>query len=215
MTHSLHRQGTREGLRRDFVVFAIAAQGVNAAGTAPRFREFARIVEPYGPVNLGDMRTGNMFAGDTADIVAGTQDNSIFHAVFTDAATVAQVLADLRRADLGLSIVVSGLFDEIARCCQKAGIKEHTVEHSLGIMGRTDRLPAREVQEISTMCGHGMVSFRLVEHLADGVRRGSVGLKEACRRLARQCHCGIFNPARAEDILSAYIAVDKQPTGED
>jgi hypothetical protein len=206
MTHSLHRQGDHSSLSRDFVVFAISAQGVNSTGSASKFRQFAAIVQKYHPVNLGDMRTGNMLALDVATIAENTQDNSIFHAVFTDPEVVGQVLAELRAADLGLSIVVSGLFDAVNQCCRAAGLSEHTVEHSLGILGRTERLPAREVQEISTMCGHGMVAFSLIEHLAGEVARGAVTMESACKTLARQCHCGIFNPVRAAELLTTYIA---------
>ncbi len=204
MTHTLHRQGDRPGLSEDFVVFAISAQGINSKGSAAQFAEFSRLVQQHNPVNIGDMRTGNKFAVDLETIAASTQDNSIFHAVFTDPSDVAAVLSDLARADLGLSIVVSGLFDQIGKCCRDAGLDEHTVEYSLGVWGRTDRLPHPAVQEIATMCGHGMVSFHLIDHCAKEIQQRKMPSEEAARVLARQCHCGIFNPVRAAQILEAY-----------
>lgn len=211
MTHTLHRQGDRSSLGEDFVVFAISAQGINSAGSAARFADFARIVHRHNPVNIGDMRTGNKFTVELETMTGNTQDNSIFHAVFTDASTVAAVLSELAEADLGLSVVVSGLFDEIEQCCREAGISEHTVEYSLGVWGRTDRLPHPTVQEISTMCGHGMVSFQLIDHCAAAIRRGEMQPEEACRILARQCHCGVFNPLRAARVLRAYAEQEESP----
>lgn len=206
MTHSLHRQGTPENLANDYVVFAIAAQGINSHGSAPIFRRFCEIVEKYGPVNIGDMRTGNIFSVDLDTVRNSTKNNSIFHAVFTDPETVAKVLAELKQADLGPSIVLSGLFETLGECCCKAGVEQHTIEHSLGVWGRTDRLPAAGVVEISTMCGHGMVGFPLIEDLARQVRAERMSAHEAARVLAGRCHCGIFNPVRAEQLLGAMAA---------
>lgn len=62
MTHTLHRRGTYESLEKDYVIFAIAAQTVNARGSAPLFRKFYNIVNKYNPVNIGDMVTGNMYS---------------------------------------------------------------------------------------------------------------------------------------------------------
>ncbi len=201
MTHSLHRHGTLENLEGDYVVFAIAAQTVNAKGKAPVFGEFYKIVNKYDPVFSGDMKTGNVLAVGIEAIANGHQDNSIVHAVYTDPEIVAQVLEELKEADLGLSIVVSGLLDHVDECCSKAGIKRHTIEHSLGIHGNTARLPKDEVLEISTMCGHGMVAFNLITHLADEIKAGRRTPEDAANELAAQCHCGIVNPVRAANLL--------------
>ena len=61
MTHTLHRSGNYENLTNDYVIFAIAAQTVNAKGKAPQFKQFADIVLKYNPVNFGDMKTGNIY----------------------------------------------------------------------------------------------------------------------------------------------------------
>ncbi|MFZ7101562.1 MAG: hypothetical protein ACOWWO_02755 [Peptococcaceae bacterium] len=203
MTHTLHRRGNYESLTGDYVVFAISAQTVNAKGSAPKFKEFADIVLKYDPVNFGDMKTGNAFSVGTDQVQGNYQDNSIVHAVFTAEETVVKVLDELRKVDLGLSIVVSGLVEHTAGCCSKAGIAAHTVEHSLGVHGRLEYLPAEEVLEINTMCGHGMVAFSLIEHLAGQVARGIITAEKAAEKLARQCHCGVFNPTRAARILRA------------
>jgi len=208
VTHTLHRQGSEEGLAGDYVVFAIAAQGVNAEGAAGKFQRFLEIVRAFNPINVGDMRTGNIFAREFEDIVNGTRDNSIVHAVFSDLGTVTRVLAKLKEADLGLSIVLSGLFDGLSQCCRDSGVGEHTAEHSLGVWGRVERLPAPGVLAITTMCGHGMIAFGLVQDLASQVRAGRLTPEEGARILAHQCHCGVFNPVRGANLLSELAAAE-------
>ncbi|MEW6662396.1 MAG: hypothetical protein ACOY9Y_11695 [Bacillota bacterium] len=201
MTHTLHRKGTAENLANDYVVFAITAQTVNAKGSAPKFAEFEKIVLKYNPVSYGDMRTGNQFSVGMNAISGGYRDNSIVHAVFTNKEVVAQVLKELAEANLGPSIVVSGLVEATRDCCHKAGIEPHTVEHSLGIHGRKEKLPEEEVLQINTMCGHGMVAFSLIEFLAEQVKNGKMSSEAAALQLAKQCHCGVFNPTRGAEIL--------------
>ncbi len=209
MTHSLHRQGTAENLSGDYIIFAIAAQGINAKGSAPLYAKFSEIVEKYGPVNLGDMRTGNTYSKDVATVRRSTQDNSIYHAVFTDPKKVAAALADLKAADLGLSIVLSGLFEHLGPCCEAGGVERHTIEHSLGVWGNTARLPSPGVLQVSTMCGHGMVGFPLIKDAVERVRAGSWTAKKAAETLACQCHCGIFNPVRAERLIEAMAGAEQ------
>jgi hypothetical protein len=203
MTHSLHRQGTADNLQNDYVVFAMSAKGINEAGSAARMQEFLNVVRRHKPVNLGDMKTGNQFQVDLQRIESQVQDTSIVHAVFTDIATVTSVLRDLQEADLGLSIVVSGLLEPVRDSCCQLGMHPapHTVEHSLGVWGRVDLLPREEVLEISTMCGHGMVAFGLIENALADVKAGRSTPEKAAERLAGPCVCGIFNPARAAVLL--------------
>lgn len=203
MSHTLHRYGhDKASLEKDYIVFAIAAQTVNAKGIHPEFLEFEKIVRKYNPINYGDMKTGNTVKMDMETISARYRDNSIVHAVFNDKETVAAVLKDLAAAELKVSIVVSGLLEETAECCHKAGIAPHTVEYSLGIMGRTELLPETPVVEISTMCGHGMVPFTLIKDLAEKIKKGVISSHDAALKLAGLCHCGVFNPERAEEILN-------------
>ena len=206
MTHSLHRQGTPENLAGDYIVFLMQARGFNDEGARDKLVKFLDVVSRHNPVNMGDIFTGNIHAVSREEIVAGLRDRSGVHAVFTQPDTVAAVLKELKEADLGISVVVSGLFDRVGECCQKAGLKEHTVEHSLGVWGDTARLPSREVLEVSTMCGHGMVGFSLVQEMADDVRNGRLGPEEAGARLAEPCVCGLFNPARAAALLRSMAA---------
>jgi hypothetical protein len=83
------------------------------------------------------------------------------------------------------------------------GIK--TVEHSLGILGQMKRLPAEEILQLTTMCGHGMVPVNLVEKTVAEIKRGKKNYREAALELTRPCHCGIYNPVRAERLLRRLV----------
>ena len=203
MTHTLHRAGDQSTLRQDYVILATAAQPQSAEGLEERFRRFSEICLKHGPVNFGDMTSGNRFSVGEEAIHAGYCEGSIVHFVFTDEDVVAAVLEELKRAELGLSIVVSGLMEHTAACCRRAGLVPHTAAVSLGVLGRTDRLPRDAVLWVHTMCGHGMIAFSLIEAMVSRIREGSASPQEAARELAKQCHCGVFNPERAEGLLRA------------
>ncbi len=206
MTHTLHRRGSAESLADDFVVFAIAAQGFNAEGAAKKFEKFFDIVKKYNPNNFGDMRTGNSLVAGEEVIRKSFKDNSIVHAVFNDEDTVTKVLKELKDADLGLSIVVSGLVHKTDKCCKKAGLEMHTVEKSLGIIGKATRLPDESVLEVTTMCGHGMIAFNLVKKLADDVKKGRTSPNKAAKEIAKQCVCGVVNIPRVERLIKAMAS---------
>lgn len=206
MTHSLHRQGTPGNLRDDYVVFAMSAKGVNETGAAPNLQEFLHLALRHKPVYYGDMKTGNMQSVPADEILAQVRKTSIVHAVYTDIDTVAAVLRDVAAADLGMSVVVSGLFNQVKVACARAGVQTHTVEHSLGVWGRTEMLPPRSILELTTMCGHGMVAFNLVKSVLEDIRAGHMTPHEGALKLAKPCECGIFNPVRAERLLQAMAA---------
>ena len=206
MTHTLHREGDRENLRDDYVVFTMSAKTVNAKGSAAKMKRFFEILEKYDPVNYGDMKTGNTFERDRDTIYNGIQDTSIVHFVFTDQETVEKVLAELKKEDLGTSVVVSGLVDTTDALCKEVGLGHmHTVEFSGGIHGKLSLLPEKSVLEVMTMCGHGMVASNLVREMADQVKKGKKTLEEAGIELAKPCQCGVFNPKRAEKLLKKML----------
>jgi len=203
MTHSLHRFGTPENLEGDYVVFAMSAKGINEKGSAQAMRKFMEMALDLNPVNAGDMKTGNIFTHSREEILSGVQDVSIVHAVFVDEAKVSELLARVKEADLGISVVVSGLFDRVHTAGEAGGVRQHTMECSAGVWGQVDRLPSADVMQVTTMCGHGMVAAQLVERRARDIRSGKLTQQQAARELARLCVCGIFNPVRAERLLLA------------
>ncbi len=203
MTHTLHRQGSKESLDKDFIFLCMAAKRFNENGADEKMREFLRIMMRHNPVNAGDMQSGNIFNSNMDDILSKVSSTSIVHGVFTDSDTATKVLQDLKDADLGMSVVVSGPFDSVDCICEKAGLKPHSVDFSGGIWGNTKKLPSKEVQEVTTMCGHSMVASNLVKSMVDEIKAGRKTPEEAAKVLSPQCACGIFNPKRAAELLAA------------
>jgi len=205
MTHSLHRRGNSENLSEDFVLLSMSAKGFNEEGSKEKLRQFLEIILDNEPVNFGDMRTGNRFVKPRDEIERNVQETSIIHGVFNDPAVVSRLLQQLKDRDVGISVVISGIHDVTERCCQDAGLKKHTVEHSMGIFGRVDPLPDNEFLELTTMCGHGMVPANLVEKIIADIKKGKKSYEEAGQELAKPCHCGIYNPVRAAKLLRKLV----------
>jgi hypothetical protein len=205
MTHTLHRRGDRESLTCDYIVFTMSAKGFNEEGSADKMKKFLQILLAHNPVNYGDMVTGNAHVKPQEEILGNIQDTSIVHGVFTDSGVVVEILRELKEADLGISVVVTGVHDDTETCCRESGLQKHTVEHSLGIFGQMKKLPSDEVLQLTTMCGHGMVPANLVEKTIVEIKRGKKTFREGAIELTRPCHCGIYNPVRAERLLRRLV----------
>jgi hypothetical protein len=215
MTNTLHRQGTRETLKKDYVIFAHTAKGITREGSAPKLQEFMRICLKYHPVNMGDGKQGNIFQDDIhiEKLISNQEDGAGATAVFTDLDTLQKVVEELIRADLGISITISGLMEEVQACCRKAGMERHSAEHSLGFWGAKDRLPEREILEFNTLCGHGMVSFNLIRKMIEYVKLRRLTPKKAAGIMAKCCECGAFNPVLAEMLLEKVRKGEKFARG--
>jgi len=218
MTNTLHRYGSPEGLRDDFVVFAIPTKA-NREGSLPKLKAFLEIAAKHGPVNMGGGGKGGFHrpsarltplvhwreraAVTPAEVIEGCESPGTVAAVFDDIEKVKRLLAELRQRDLGMSINVSGLTEDARSAAEAAGLTRHSVEYSLGFpFGETDRMPDRRTLELATMCGHSMVAFGLVQKLRHLVKEGRRTPAEAARCLARFCTCGVFNTVRAERLLA-------------
>ena len=200
MSHTLHREGSLESLSRDYVVLAMPCQGRTIAGSGEILRRFMDMAQKYHPVNLSNSKVGNIYnlPGGYEELWAGTMDGHICHAVFAD---VEDLYGFLKAADMGISIVVSGLMDAVGECCHKTGLTPHSANMSLGIYGRTDKLVPDDVREVTTMCGHGMVTGDLVLQKVDRIRKGRTTPEKAAKELTELCVCGIFNPERCAKLL--------------
>lgn len=211
MTHSLHRIGDRRFMDEDFVWLAYQAKGINDDDFPRKAREVLEAAEEAGCTNWGDVKAGCVLDLDPAQIKAGLGQTSRIRGVFTSRQQVVSFLRLLREKDVGLSLVVSGLLDEVLAACDEAGVKPHTINFSLGVWGRKELLPSPQVLAITTMCGHHMIASRLVEKTIEDVRRGKAKPATAARRLARMCPCGIFNHERAARLLEAFAAEAEAP----
>jgi hypothetical protein len=202
MTHTLHRKGTVEDLTDDFPMLTIRAKGYNN-GSLWRMKKVLEMASGYPIVNFGDIAQGSKFVIDLETILTSPNDNlPILHMVFTSKDDVIAFMRELKEADLGISVVISGVFDEIFSCCKASGLKPHTANYSLGVFGKTEKLPESEVLEVTTMCGHSLVPAAMVRKLAHDVRAGKTSADKAAAALAKNCVCGIFNPKRAARLLS-------------
>jgi hypothetical protein len=184
MTNTLHRRGAPEELEHDYVVKSFSSG--NREASAEKTNVFKAIALKHHPVAArlpnGSIRDVNEFVFDNPDAVKA-------------------VLADLKAANLGISVVVSGLIGRVQQCCQDSGLSLHTVEHSLGIMGRKDQLPPAEIVDISSLCGHSMVSYNLIDKMINLVKLRRLTPQAAATYLTKPCTCGSFNPKRAQAIL--------------
>jgi hypothetical protein len=151
-------------------------------------------------MDSGIHRTANFREIKSCEDIEG-----IGHAVYTNKDDIIGLLKELKEADLGLSIVVSGVFEETFDACERAGIEPHTVNMSLETWGKTELLPKSPVLELCTMCGHAMIAPKLAETLMDRVKRGGMTPEEAAVELGKQCTCNIFNTARAAEIIRSNI----------
>ena len=204
MTHTLHRMGTRESLSGDFVFLYMPAFGINNIDSNVKLRRFLETAQRHNPVNMGDASYGNMHAKGIPNVLDNIKkDGTAVHAVFTNEEDAAAMLKDVKEADMGLSLVVSGIFDRVQELCKKNGIHRHAATYSLGIWGKTEKLPPEPVLEVSTMCGHGMITATRILSVADDVKAGRKSAADAAKDLAKQCDCGIFNPSRAAKLLAA------------
>jgi hypothetical protein len=202
MTHSLHRRGSLESLRKDFVLLCTPAKGVNNTDSAQKLIRILDILMEVGPANIGFYGHGSLINGINIEDVKKTfHNNSRVRCCFDDREKLKEALRRIKSEDLGLSITVSGLISEINDISRELGLKPHSINISCGCFGKVDRLPSSKILEITTMCGHGMISFSLAESVTERLREGKIELDEAIHILGEPCTCGIFNPSRAGEIL--------------
>lgn len=201
MTHTLHRSGTTDSLRGDYVWLMYQAKGVNDTNIKPKAEEFIAAAEAAGCENWGDVKSGSILDLGAATVKSRISDKSRLRGVFTSRAQVVQFLNDIRERHVGLSVVVSGLLDEVLPACVEAGVTPHTVNYSFGVWGKKELLPSEETLAMTTMCGHHQISPRLVEFYRERVRAGKMAPERAALKLAAFCPCGIFNHVRAAQLL--------------
>lgn len=205
MTHSLHRFGNTESLKKDFVWFMYQAKGINDKNIKDKALQFIAIAEKVNSENWGDIKTGCKLNHDIEEITNKITDKSRFRGVFTKREQVIEFLKELKKRNLGMSVIISGLLDEVIIACKEADVTPHTINYSLGIWGKKEILPEKDVLAITTMCGHHMVASNIVKEKMEEVKSGKKSPEDAAYELAILCPCGIFNQVRAEEILKGKI----------
>ena len=82
----------------------------------------------------------------------------------------------------------------------------HSVDYSLDIWGKREKLPSDEILEVTTMCGHAMIASNLVKSLVNDIKAGEISAEDAGKEFAKLCECGIFNPSRAAELLTVMAS---------
>jgi hypothetical protein len=226
VTNTLHRYSEHYALepapnpapvRDDYIVFAMASRDLNDDDLVEKYRAFLRLAMKHNPVNIGDATKGGALRprqdmnptahwrrghdSDPEQVIAGIEGHTTVAAVFDNYPAMKAFVEELKTADLGISVNISAPMAEAERCCRDAGIVRHSVEYSLGFRGRVDRLPNATTLELSTMCGHGMLSADFTRKMVDWVKENRRTPAEAARYMARFCTCGVFNVSRAERLI--------------
>jgi len=222
MTHSNHRRGSRESLLDDYIIFT---SGAGRIKDRAKHRKQIEILMKHNPVGIATSTMDNgtrkrlryvkgwdnskdsgIFESSTLEEIKAHEDLSAGSGVYTNLKDVKAALKELKEADLGFSIVCTGIFDQVHEACKDVGTGPHTVNMSAESFGRMEYLPEPKILEITTMCGHHMVSPYLVKHLISQVRRTRMSTGDAVIEMAKQCTCNFFNAVRAEKLINEYIS---------
>ena len=193
MTHSLHRKGIEKDLKSDYVILAMFASGINDKYDDSRQKliKIGEILKKRKPVNI------------MPEI--GWRTSPTVTATFNNIKIVKKIIRELKKEDLGLSIVISGLISEIKKAVKEVDIGLHTIHFSLGVFGRKELLPEEKILEITTMCGHHTVSPQSITHYVKLIQQGKLTVAKAAEKLTKPCVCGIFNTERAIQILNTLV----------
>ena len=205
MTHTLHRRGDIKSLKEDYVMLIMASRDVNMEGSQEKMKQIWDLLSRHEAdlVNYGNITAGNREQVQISEL--GNHPSRLLHAVFKDRESLKSCLKEIKEENFGLSVVLSGVYEEVEKICAELGLKPHTVEYSLGIHGKAEKLPKEKVLDITTMCGHAMVSPNLVLHKAKEIKEGRITSNDAAKELTKGCACGIFNPFRAEKLLRKLV----------
>lgn len=193
MTHTLHRKGIEKDLKKDYVILAMVAAGVNDKydDTRQKLINIAEILRKHNPINI------------MPEI--GWKTSSTITAAYGDVETVKKIIQILKDEDFGISIVISGLISEIKKSLEEVDLEINTVHFSLGNFGPSELLPSEKLLEITTMCGHHTVSPQSITHYVDLIKRGKTTVEKAANKLTRPCVCGIINTSRIIEILTNLV----------
>lgn len=197
MTHTLNRRGLSETRPGEEIVVLCMVTRAEKARKAEEMGRLAKTVLKYKPENF----IGKPLGLEPEAVEAMAPVTGVVTAVFNNKEDVRKLIEEIKSQQLGISVVLSGLFNDVRDICNCAKLKEHTYHISLGTFGKTDRLPDEKTLEITTQCGHSLISPRLVDVVVKKIRKGKITPEEAARLLIKPCVCGIGNAKRIEKIL--------------
>lgn len=217
MTNTLHRYGTAESFNDDIIVFAMCGKGINDEGSVPKLQKFLSLAVPFSPVNMGDGAHGGALRASKKlnptshwkrdqepnfqAVVEGLDKAGTAAVVFDKRENAIGFVKAVKEADLGLCVNISTAVEGAEEILDAAGLCRHSINYSCGFQGHTEKLPSTQVLQLTTMCGHGMISQTMARKMIDFVKEGRRTPREAAKYMSRFCVCGVYNPQRAERII--------------
>ena len=216
MTNTLHRYGKAVSFKDDYIIFAIPSKGKNDEGCVPKLKAFLKICLKHNPVNMGNGQRGiiapdkdlgpgvhwkRSVRPDFNAVIEGVLKPGTVSAVFSSESDAVECLREVIEADFGISINISTSVENAKEVARQCGQNRHSVEYALALNDPHDHLPNSQILSLSTMCGHGMISFNFARKMLDMVREGRRTPEEAAITLTRFCPCGVYNPERAKRLL--------------
>lgn len=202
MTHTLNRTGLSEKAPGEEIVVLCMVHQAEKEAKAGAVQQISRIVLSHGPLNF----IGSPLGLTKEEVIPLTAVTGIITAVFTDMETVRKMTREIKSQNLGVSVVLSGLFTDVHDICDSAGLKEHTYHISLGVCGCKNELPDDATLEITTQCGHALISRQLVQHVVKQIRKKKMSPSEGAQMLVKPCVCGIGNSERIQKTLARMAA---------
>ena len=225
MTNTLHRLQKPDDPKDDYIVFTLTTSGVNEIGATEKAKEFLKTALKYNPVNIKvPTENGPMFRAEK-DLTpfklyfrgrkeALTPDEMVEEivppggqvlVVFDNKPALEGFLKELKEMDLGLSVNVSSLVDDVQEMAPRTGLVPHSINYALGFRGNLYKLPDRSVLELTTLCGHGLISNNFARKMINMVKEKRVTPEKAAGYMSKFCVCGAFNTTRAVRILKQAV----------
>jgi hypothetical protein len=209
MTHSLHRSGEIESQKKDYCWFMYQTKGVNDKNIKDKALEFIATAEACGSENWGDVKTGPKTRYSVEEICDNISDKSRLRGIFTRRDQVVEFLEIMKAKDTGLSVIITGVLSEVIPACKEAEVTPHSINYSLGVWGKKDKLPDDITLSITTMCGHHMIPPKFVKSVMNSVDKGKLTPEQGAIKLANFCYCGIFNQIRCAEIIKENLSDEK------
>lgn len=205
MTHALHRAG--DSFQNDWIIYVYPTREFKHLALARKLIDLTEVVQEEHACNYAgyDLKKSICGGATFEEIKSVTTEKGRFFCVFSNKDDFFNVLRRIKEYDAGISIVVAALTDEVREIARSLDIKPHTINMSLGIFGDKTILPEMEILELTTMCGHGMISPCLVKKILAKIKRGWISVEEGAIELAKPCVCGIFNPVKASELLKRLL----------
>jgi len=225
MTNTLHRFQKPDDPKDDYIVFTLTTSGVNDSGATEKARAFLKTALKYEPVNIKvptdngpmyraekDLTPFKLYLRGRKESLTGEQmveeivpPGGQVLVVFDNKPAVEGFLKEVKEMDLGLSVNVSSLVDDIREMVPRTGLVPHSINYALGFRGNLYRLPEKNVLELTTLCGHGLISNNFAKKMIDMVKEKRVTPEKAAGYMSKFCVCGAFNTTRAVRILKRAI----------